>query len=86
MRKFNLFIAILFAIVLAGCDGSHDMKKNENGFLYSTNTVDPKNIENNYDVIEIDGCEYIVYSEEHGYGGYAFMAHKGNCKNPIHKH
>ena len=33
-----------------------------------------------FDVIEIDSCQYI-YSTK-GYGGY--LAHKGNCKNPIH--
>ena len=38
----------------------------------------------NYKVIVIDGCEYIVFERRSGYGGYGYMAHKGNCKNPIH--
>ena len=29
-----------------------------------------------YNIIEIDGCEYISRWRQ--------MAHKGNCKNPIH--
>ena len=39
------------------------------------------------EVVVIDGCEYIIYKETSGSNqGYGFMAHKGNCKNPIHKH
>lgn len=86
MKKISLMIIVLFMTLLSGCDGSNNLEKNKEGFLFSTNSIDPDNIKNNYDVIEIDGCEYIVYSEEHGYGGYGFMVHKGNCKNPIHKH
>lgn len=43
-------------------------------------TRQPRTIENvggsTFDVIEIDGCEYVIGSA--GYKGY--MAHKGNCK------
>ena len=39
------------------------------------------------EVVVIDGCEYIIYKETSGSNqGYGFMAHKGNCKNPIHKY
>jgi len=86
MKTLKLFGALMLIALLSGCKGSDDMEKGESRFLYEANQVDPDNIENNYDVIEIDGCEYIVYSEMHGYAGYGFMAHKGNCKNPIHKH
>ncbi len=34
-----------------------------------------------YDIIEIEDCQYIKINS--GYGGW--MAHKGNCNNPIHK-
>lgn len=30
------------------------------------------------EVVEFDGCEYVL--------GWRTMAHKGNCKNPIHKY
>ena len=36
-----------------------------------------KEKEKEYEVIMLDGCEY--------YKGWRKMAHKGNCKNPIHK-
>lgn len=32
--------------------------------------------------VEIDGCEYIMLNGYRMFG----IAHKGNCKNPIHKH
>ena len=50
----------------------------------------PKHLINRIDVhqlevIEIDGCEYIFYKKSPNINmGFGFMAHKGNCKNPIH--
>lgn len=39
------------------------------------------------EIIVIDSCEYIIYKETDGSNrAYGFMAHKGNCKNPIHLH
>ena len=43
--------------------------------------------EGDVEIISVDGCQYIVFKEEkdtnHAYG---YMAHKGNCSNPIHCH
>lgn len=50
----------------------------------------PKHLINSIDVhqleiIEIDGCEYIFYKKSPNINmGFGFMAHKGNCENPIH--
>ena len=38
----------------------------------------------NFEFIEIEGCEYVVFRHVSGTHGYGFMAHKGNCDNPIH--
>lgn len=39
------------------------------------------------EVIEIDGCEYIFLKDKGSANqGFGYMAHKGNCKNPIHSH
>jgi len=35
-----------------------------------------------FKVVEHDGCEYITYGLGLSNG---VMAHKGNCKNPIHR-
>lgn len=35
--------------------------------------------------ITYDGCQYIIYKERaDANSSYGFMAHKGNCSNPIH--
>ncbi|MFT6125779.1 MAG: hypothetical protein ACJAVA_000220 [Flavobacteriaceae bacterium] len=39
-----------------------------------------KNVENSYETIVIEGCEYITYNKFGGNYGYGYMAHKGNCK------
>lgn len=37
------------------------------------------------EVLTIEGCEYLVYKEGDGPNhAYGYMAHKGNCSNPIH--
>jgi len=37
------------------------------------------------DTIVYEGCEYLILKQYGGgYSGYGFMAHKGNCTNPIH--
>lgn len=41
------------------------------------------------EILVIDDCEYIVLKstpKDNARIGYGFMAHKGNCKNPIHYH
>lgn len=57
--------------------------KNE-GFLASSNNT--SGIKEGYRVVIIENCEYITYDYAKGYGGYAYLAHKGNCSNPIHCH
>jgi hypothetical protein len=37
-----------------------------------------------FEVIVIDSCEYIAFKHYDGTHGYGFMAHKGNCTNPMH--
>jgi len=39
-----------------------------------------------YQIVEIEGCEYILGHDNGFYNGGFFMTHKGNCKNPIHQH
>lgn len=54
--------------------------------LLSCNSPDKKEVKTEnkmeYIVFEIEGCEYIWYKIYSQYG--QTMAHKGNCKNPIH--
>lgn len=43
-----------------------------------THNWQDRKIEFQYVIIEIDGCEYIKNIN--------YLTHKGNCKNPVHKH
>jgi len=73
--------AILVCIIsLTSCtkaDGSDDLFESYENTPY-------KDLIENHKVIVIDGCEYIIYDYNRGYGGYGYMTHKGNCTNPIH--
>ena len=45
------------------------------------NEIDVHDLE----ILVIDKCEYIFYKKSPSSNkGFGFMAHKGNCKNPIH--
>lgn len=35
---------------------------------------------NGFNVVVIDSCEYLKKSDETGYFGYGYFAHKGNCR------
>lgn len=73
----GIFACLLVPFVLCGCS--------EQGFLTTTHEVNYDKMSKNMKTIEIEGCEYIVYSCSSGYSGFGFMSHKGNCKNPIHR-
>jgi len=76
-----VFLFLLLAVVnfFVSCDSNE-------GMLGGHNETNVEAIQKDYKIIEIEGCEYIVYDSFRGYTGYGFMAHKGNCKNPIHEH
>ena len=65
-------LLLLFGLVIV----TSSCKENNDPVILS----DGDNYE--YSVEVIEGCEYI-YRISGTYRG--FMAHKGNCKNPIHK-
>jgi len=68
MKKFKLMalVAALGMGTLASC-GDRTMVE----------TVE-SNLGHQYQVIEVDGCEYLL--------GINKLAHKGDCANPIHCH
>lgn len=39
---------------------------------------------NNYDIVVIDGCEYIEFDCGYAQCRVYSLTHKGNCSNPIH--
>lgn len=66
----KLLILFVFAVIALGfsaCTKGYELT-NQNSF-------------DEYEVIDIDGCEYIMYSSSYGY---LQVTHKGDCSNPIH--
>ncbi|MBN2237546.1 MAG: hypothetical protein JW729_08290 [Bacteroidales bacterium] len=83
MKIFASIILVL--IVLASCNLQDDKTEIESS---EKNSIEQeiKNLpENKVSVIIYDGCEYIIYKvDKDANSSYGFMAHKGNCSNPIH--
>lgn len=77
---------MLVLIVIASCNLQDDITE-INSSEKSSIEQKIKNIpENKASVIVYDGCEYIIYKEDKdSNSSYGFMAHKGNCSNPIHQ-
>lgn len=77
---------MLVLIVIASCNLQDDITE-INSSEKSSIEQKIKNIpENKVSLIVYDGCEYIIYKEDKdSNSSYGFMAHKGNCSNPIHQ-
>jgi hypothetical protein len=80
--KGNISIWI-FVVFLFSCQS--DIEKG-NGEIENTRelkTIPPNKVE----VMVYEGCEYILYREDaDSNSSFGFMAHKGNCSNPIHEY
>lgn len=59
-------LLIILSIGLMGCTHSN---------------VKTRDINQDYQTVIIDECEYIVVDYKRVYWAYGFMSHKGNCKN-----
>ena len=81
-KQFILSLALLF--LLGACQPQMQEKEitvKEISTEQLINEIDVHDLE----ILEIDNCEYIFYKKSPSTNrGYGFMAHKGNCKNPIH--
>jgi hypothetical protein len=80
--------AILLILLSISC--KQEVKVEEDNNTEHTAEILIENVKNDdVEIIEIDDCEYIVLKStpsDNARIGYGFMAHKGNCKNPIHYH
>jgi len=85
MKHKQYIIPIVLLLLLSACQSQ---KQNEE--VSETEELQTENLINSIDIhdleiLEIDNCEYIFYKKSPNTNkGYGFMAHKGNCKNPIH--
>lgn len=91
MKKLINYLALIlicFGVVLAGlllliAGCQVQQEKQETKIRIST--IPDTNVlsYNEFRIIEIEGCEYILLAERTNSQS---LTHKGNCKNPIHKY
>ncbi len=82
MKKLIYYIVLLF--LFSACD-EQQVKKEVSVSEQQTEALINKIDIHDLEILEIDNCEYIFYKKSPSTNkGYGFMAHKGNCKNPIH--
>jgi len=83
--KTTIILTILaISFILVGCEEMES--RNEDNKLNQKTEKRVHNIkQGDYEVLVIDGCQYILYQEEEGINlAYGYMSHKGNCNNSIH--
>lgn len=66
MKK--IILLALTAFMMVGCEYKTDAEIEEAKRL------------NGFNIVVIDSCEYLGRDESHGYQGYGYFAHKGNCR------
>lgn len=66
MKK--IILLALAALMMVGCEYKNDAEIREAKRLKGFN------------IVVIDSCEYLIKSDQAGYFGYGYLAHKGNCK------
>ena len=82
--KNSIAILVCFIFLLTGCE---EQTKNEEDtpLEHDVESTIHSIKEGDVEIISIDDCDYIVFKEKVGANhAYGYMAHKGNCKNPIH--
>lgn len=75
----SIFLSLSLFLVLSGCGPSKaELKKQEQ------EQINQRKVSSDFSIVEIEGCEYIVYAEYRSGGGggiYSGICHKANCKN-----
>lgn len=85
MKKTALFIISLIFVLLTSC--APPQQEEDTPLEHQAEKLIHMIKEGDLEIIEIDGCEYIAFKDARGSNhGFGYLAHKGNCTNPIHFH
>ena len=85
MRTIDILIILATICVLSSCEQPLTLETGGEELKPQLNNVTHKNIAGHYEVLLIDNCQYILFSEKVGINlGYGYLSHKGNCSNSIH--
>ena len=66
MKK--IIILALATLMMVGCEYKTDAEIEEAKRL------------NGFNIVVVDSCEYLENTDQAGYFGYGYLAHKGNCQ------
>ena len=84
-KQINIILlTIIVLLILTSCE-TQTLKKVEDKIEALPAHLISRIDVNELEILKIDSCEYIFYKKSPNRNmGFGFMAHKGNCKNPIH--
>lgn len=83
MKSIFVLIGAFLLLILISCEERH--QKEDSPLERQTEELIHKIKDGDLEILEIDGCEYLVYKEHISSNqGFGYLAHKGNCKNLIH--
>ena len=84
MKKLQFSIITILLFLFSACETQAPKKEVQKTEIQTEELINKIDV-HDLEIIEIDGCEYIFYKKSPSTNkGFGFMAHKGNCKNPIH--
>lgn len=84
MKKLQFITMAFLIFFLSACNQEPQQKTFEEKEIPTEDLINQIDVHDLH-ILVIDKCEYIFYKKSPGINqGYGFMAHKGNCKNPIH--
>ncbi len=80
-KALKPFLVMLTLLLIVGCE-NRDANPETN---ISMGEIHEEG-EYHFTVILIDNCEYLMLMMDRNqpHEGFGFMAHKGNCRNPVH--
>lgn len=82
--KYYWLIIALMTLSNIGCDKTVEHRQLHEGAETVERQIHKIPIDK-LEIVEVDGCEYIILKDKGTANqGFGYMAHKGNCKNPIH--
>ena len=84
MQIKHYIIPLLF--LFSSCEQQTKMEKENKTDKKTKDLIENIKV-GDFKILEIDNCEYIIYKKSPNRNiGFGFLAHKGNCKNPVHYH
>lgn len=84
LKRIFAIPVFLFLITASGCRQPRPVEE-DSPLEHRTESLIDSVKHDDVEILVIDKCQYIVYKEVEGSNrAYGYMAHKGNCNNPVH--